>query len=69
MKHFMIDFIELGQRKSIYKNALYCANKVGYFNEDNDPKSLESVFEKCLGKHSDSFESGLDILQEHISVM
>jgi len=28
---------------------------------DLDLKSLDSKFEKCLGKYSDSYETGLDV--------
>jgi hypothetical protein len=28
----MVDFLELSMRKVVKDNAIYCANKVGYFN-------------------------------------
>jgi len=31
MKHFMIDFLEHGLRKTVHQNSLDCAKSVGYF--------------------------------------
>ena len=64
MQHFMIDYLELSLRKIAQENAIHCAKKAGYFQNmraDMDLKSLDSKFEKCLGKYSDSYETGLDV--------
>ena len=34
-----------------------------------DLKSLDSEFEKCLGKYSDSYETGLDVWTQHLSLL
>ena len=67
----MMDFIDLGMRKIAYNNAVYCAEKVGYFNNNNlkSANNLDADFEKCLGKFSDSYECGLDVMTQHLTVM
>ena len=70
MRHFMVDFIEINMRKIAYNNATFCAQKVGYFNQNNTNfTQLDCDFEKCLSKFSDSYESSLEVLTQHLHVM
>ena len=71
MRHFMVDFIDISMRKIAYDNSIHCAQRVGYFNESKnvDQRKQDADFEKCLGKYSDSYEYGLDILTQHLALM
>ena len=72
MKHFIVDYLEHGLRKSVQQNALTCAKNVNYFrylNEDlsnKEQRMLDSAFEKCLGKYSDSYEHALLAFNNHM---
>lgn len=72
MKHFMVDYLEHGMRKVVQANALSCSKNVNYFrmlNEDLssvEQRALDSAFEKCLGKYSDSYEHALDTFNTHL---
>ena len=65
MKHFVVDYLEHGLRKSVQQNAIECAKNVNYFrfiNEDlsnKEQRLLDSALEKCLGKYSDSYDFAL----------
>ena len=76
LKFFMVDFMELSLRKVAYQNAIYCSDRCKMFDNimDEDLSSKEerlqhSCFEKCLGKHSDSLESALDVLSDHMKTI
>ena len=75
IKHFMIDYMEYSMRRVVQENTLHCAKQVGYFrvNEKNmTPKSirqLDSKFEKCIGKYTDSYEQSLDVFGQHLKMM
>jgi len=50
-----------------------CAKKTGYFSvlesqlgDEKRLKQLDVQFEKCLGKYTDSYESGLDVFNAHL---
>jgi hypothetical protein len=73
----MVDFIEFNMRKVAVDNTRFCARQCKLFKLE-DIKDLTqqeeltqernelSCFEKCLGKHSDSFEFALDVWKEHL---
>ena len=71
MRHFMVDFIDISMRRIAYDNSIHCAQRVGYFNDSKNvnQRKLDADYEKCLGKYSDSYESGLDILTQHLALM
>ena len=73
LKYFMVDFMEMSIRKVTFENTIFCANRCKMFenimDEDlsvKEEKQQHSCFEKCLGKHSDSLESALEVLAEHM---
>ena len=72
----MIDFIELNMRKVVNQNITFCADKCKVFDDmiERDLSAKEereqtSCFEKCLGKHSDSFEVALDCFGNHLKTL
>ena len=69
----MVDFMEMSIRKVSYQNAIYCSDRCKMFDnimdENLSPKEEKmqhSCFEKCLGKHTDSLESALEVLGSHL---
>ena len=72
MKHFVLDFVDFGMQKTVTENMMYCAQKVGYFNNinatlsDQEYELLDTKYESCLGKFSDSFEIGLDAVNDYM---
>ena len=72
MNHFMVDYLEISLRKIVHDNTIFCAKKAGYFKDmrrDVDLNSMDSKFEKCLGKYSDSYETGLDVWTQHLNLL
>ena len=73
IKFFMVDFIEYNMRKVAGNNTIYCADRCKVFDDImtkdltlKEEREQMSCFEKCLGKHSDSFEVALDIFGTHL---
>lgn len=71
MRHFMVDYLELSMRRVISNSAGYCATESGFFDINKDSSEAQRaktdvLFEKCLGKHTDSFDGGLDVFQDYL---
>ena len=69
LKFFMVDFMEMSIRKVSYQNAIHCSDRCKMFDNIMDEnltpkeeKMQHSCFEKCIGKHSDSLETALEVL-------
>ena len=73
-KFFLTDFIELTMRKVAFQNAEFCANKCDLLSKATlmadltlkQERDQMACFERCLGKHSDSFEVALDVFGNHL---
>ena len=66
----MVDLLEYNLRRVASNNVIYCAERCEIFNDImnqdltvKQTRNQTSCFEKCLGKHSDSLEVGLDTLR------
>ena len=63
----MVNFVEGKLRQVVYDNTIHCAEKCNMFSdlliEKQDRKQERqdmACFEKCIGKHTDSVELGLE---------
>ena len=63
----MVNFVEGKLRQVVYDNSIHCAERCNMFNnllvETPDRKQERrdlACFEKCIGKHTDSIELGLE---------
>ena len=63
----MVNFVEGKLRQVVYHNSIHCAEKCNMFSDlliEKPDKQQErqdmACFEKCIGKHTDSVEVGLE---------
>ena len=63
----MLNFVEGQVRRVVYENTPLCAEKCNMFDnllsekKDKKAERLEfACFERCIGKHTDSIELGLE---------
>ena len=80
LRFWMVDFIEMSMRRVAVDNTRFCARQCNLFSfaksgitdqmspleELNYERKEMSCFEKCLGKHTDSFEIALNQWRDHL---